>query len=80
MTVQVTLSAEGANQIEALKNVQRMARILMGKHVKRQGTALPVRIGNETIGSVQVEGVPDEKELTLIRSAEPHPAWQPWMP
>ena len=75
MTVAVTLSAEGDSQEEAFQKIQRMARLMKGKRIHKKGTALPFKIGNATIGSVQVEGVPEERELTLIRSAEPHPAW-----
>ena len=80
MTVAVTLTAEGASQEEAIQKIQRMARLLRGKRIQKKGEALPFMIGDVNVGSVQVEGVPEEKELALIRSAEPHPAWQPWMP
>ena len=76
MSVQVSLSAEGANQTEAYEKILRMARVLKGKRVYKKGYALPVKIGNETVGSVQVEGVPDEPERQL-RIVGHHPAWQP---
>ena len=73
MTVQVTLSAEGEDQAEAYAKIQRMARVLKGKRVRKQGTALPVMSGNTRIGSVQVEGVlPEdpEREAERIRNAQ----------
>jgi hypothetical protein len=74
MTVAVTLTAEGASQEEAIQKIQRMARLLRGRRIQKKGEALPFMIGDVNVGSVQVEGVPEERELTLIRSAAPHPA------
>jgi hypothetical protein len=67
MTVQVTLSAEGANQEEAFQKIARMARLMKGKRIQKKGTALPFKIGDALIGSVQVEGVPDDVTLNRWR-------------
>jgi hypothetical protein len=86
MTVQVTLSAEGEDQAEAYAKIQRMARVLKGKQVRKQGTALPVMSGNTKIGSVQIEGVlPEDPEreaehkrnvLRMHLAGTAQPAWQ----
>jgi hypothetical protein len=71
----VTLTAEGATQEEAFQKIQRMARLMKGKKIHKKGTALPFKIGDATIGSVQVEGVPDENVPVRLRFGPARPAF-----